>query len=194
MQHFFIAHHCRDKLVGNALGISVQQANPLNALYRVECIQQRRNFHRAAVLAKRRQVLRHQNDFLHALLRQKLGFLYHILYGAAAQIAANQRNGAVGAAVVAAFGNFQIGIVGRRGNHTRTAQGIILFCAVRLHGLFTAAHALLDDIYNVLVGCHTHHSIYFGDFRDNFMAVALGKTARYHHFQIRIFLFPGTRL
>ena len=66
------------------------------------------------ILAVARGVLRDDIQLAHALFRQALGFLYKILYFSAAEFSAYHRNGAEGAFVVAALGDFQIGGVKRR--------------------------------------------------------------------------------
>ena len=62
MQHLFVARHGRDKRVGDALRISVQQADPLDALHGVQRIQKLRDLHPAAVRAEGRDVLRHNDE------------------------------------------------------------------------------------------------------------------------------------
>ncbi len=58
-------------------------------------------------------VLADHQDFLHAGLDQALGFAEHIAHRTADQLAAHGRDDAEAAAVVAAFGNLQIGVVTR---------------------------------------------------------------------------------
>ena len=60
------------------------------------------------------RVLADDQEFLDALGRQRLGFRQHIAGGAARQGAAQGRNDAEGAGIVAAFGDFQIGVMRRR--------------------------------------------------------------------------------
>ena len=105
-QHLFVARHGRDKRVGDALRISVQQADPLDALHGVQRIQKLRDLHPAAVRAEGRDVLRHNNELFYAFTRQKARFGHNIRDGTAAQRAADERDGAVMAAVVAALGDF----------------------------------------------------------------------------------------
>src|SRR5690606_34038742 len=59
-------------------------------------------------------VLRDDQQLLHARLHQALGFAHDVADGAADQIAAHGRNDAEAAAVVAAFGNLQVGVMPRR--------------------------------------------------------------------------------
>ena len=81
MQHLFVARHGRDKRVGDALRISVQQADPLDALHGVQRIQKLRDLHPAAVRAEGRDVLRHNDELLYAFTRQKAIFKYALWRG-----------------------------------------------------------------------------------------------------------------
>jgi hypothetical protein len=58
-------------------------------------------------------VLRHHQQFLNAGTNQRLGLAHHLTDRPADQVAAHRRNDAEGAAVVAALGNLQVGIVAR---------------------------------------------------------------------------------
>ncbi|KAG0929904.1 hypothetical protein G6F31_017194 [Rhizopus arrhizus] len=59
-------------------------------------------------------VLRDHQHFLHAGLDQALGLAQHIAHRTADQVAAHRRDDAEAAAVIAAFGNLQVGVVARR--------------------------------------------------------------------------------
>ena len=58
-------------------------------------------------------VLGDHQQFLYAGIHQALGFVHDITDGPAHQLAAHVRDDAEGAAVVAAFGNLQVGVVAR---------------------------------------------------------------------------------
>ncbi len=62
-------------------------------------------------------VLRDHQQFLHTGLEQVLGFQHHLGNPARHEIAAHRRNDAEAAAMIAAFGNFQVRIVARRQLH-----------------------------------------------------------------------------
>src|SRR5690606_41956944 len=68
---------------------------------------------RSSDLAVGAGVLRDHQNLLDAGLDQPLGFAEHIAHWAADQLAAHGRDNAEAAAVVAAFGNLQVGIVAR---------------------------------------------------------------------------------
>ncbi|EGG98582.1 Putative membrane-associated oxidoreductase [gamma proteobacterium IMCC2047] len=56
-------------------------------------------------------VLRNDQQFLYAAFHQLFSFFYHAADGAADKIATHGGDDAEGATVVAAFGNFQVGVV-----------------------------------------------------------------------------------
>ena len=115
--------HQRDDLVDMRVGIDVVEADP--GAERAQLAGEidelgahvallpaaRRVFHVDAVGAG---VLRDDQQFLHAGLHQPLGLAQHVGGRARDEIAAQLRDDAEGAAVIAAFGNLQIGVVARR--------------------------------------------------------------------------------
>ena len=62
-------------------------------------------------------VLGDDQQLLHARVGQAFGFCQHLANRTAHQIATHRRDDAEGTAVVAAFGNFQVGVVARRQLH-----------------------------------------------------------------------------
>ena len=105
-QNLLVALHGGDELVGDALGVSIHDADPLNAGDLVELVQQLTDAARLApVLAVGSGVLRHHNKLLYALTGQPAGLGHAVGHIAAVQRAADARNGAVVAAVVAALGD-----------------------------------------------------------------------------------------
>ena len=84
-------------------------------------------------------VLRNHQQFFHAGFDQVLRFLHDVADRTADQIAAHRRDDAEGAAVVAAFGNFQIGIVPRRQADTlrrnQIGIGVVRFGQMRMYRL-----------------------------------------------------------
>ena len=120
--------HQRDHFVHMRIGIHVMQAHPRAppslfqlahrrsqlghaALERPAAPEAGAVFHVHAIGAG---VLRDHQQFLHARVDQVLRFLHHIADRAADQIAAQTGDDAEGAAVVAAFGNFHVGVMFRR--------------------------------------------------------------------------------
>ena len=87
-------------------------------------------------------VLGDHQQFLHAGIHQAPGFVHDITNGTADEFAAHVRDDAEGAAVVAAFGNLQVGIVARGqldalGRH-QVHKGVMVF--IRGHKLVHRAH------------------------------------------------------
>ena len=77
-------------------------------------------------------ILRHQHMLSHALFRQCADLVQHVLHFPGTEAAPNQRNGAVGAAVVAAVGNADIGGIRRGGQHPASGQDSIIPAAEAL--------------------------------------------------------------
>ena len=102
-----VAHHGGDKFVGDAFRVSVQHADPADALDLLQRVQQIADgAGLAPVLAVGGGVLRYNDQFAHTLARQPACLGNAVVQLAAAQLAADKRNGAVVAAVVAALGDF----------------------------------------------------------------------------------------
>ena len=102
-----VAHHGGDKFVGDAFRIGVQHANPADALDLLQRVQQIADgTGLAPVLAVGGGVLCHNDQLAHTLPRQPAGLGHAVVQLTAAQLAADQRDSAVVAAVVAALGNF----------------------------------------------------------------------------------------
>ena len=166
--------------------------NPADALDLVQLIQQLADAVLAPVVAVGGGILGHQHQLLHAFVGQPAGLGQAVLHGAAAQRAANQRNGTVVAAVVAALGNFQIGIVMGGGDHPSTAQGKIGLGAIVLPVLVLRAAAQpVDDLGNGLVGADAHHRIHLGNLGADLMLVPLGQAAGNHHLQVGVLFLIG---
>ena len=121
-QHRAVRHQ-RDHLVDVRIGIDVVQPHP--DAERAELAREIEEFrpHLAVLPAARgvfdvdavgRGVLRDHQQFLDAGRDQPLGLAQHVGGRARDQVAAQLRDDAEGAAVVAALGNLQIGVVPRR--------------------------------------------------------------------------------
>ena len=115
--------HQRDDLVDVRIGIDVVQPHPdAEFAERAREVDEFRAYVSVAPLARRvfnveavgGGVLRDDQQFLHAGLHQFLGFAQHVGGRARHEIAAQRRNDAERAAIIAALGNLQIGVVPRR--------------------------------------------------------------------------------
>jgi hypothetical protein len=104
--HLFVALHGGDEFIGDALRVGVHDADPFQPRHLVQLVQQLTDAAGLApVLAVGGGVLRHNNKLLHALTGQPAGFGNAVGHIAAVQRAADARDGAVVAAVVAALGD-----------------------------------------------------------------------------------------
>src|SRR5437588_7473311 len=66
-----------------------------------------------------RRILCHQNQFFHAFFRQLMSFRDDRSESTAAKVSAHLRNETEGTRTIAALGNFDKGIMGRRGEDAR---------------------------------------------------------------------------
>ena len=151
-QHVAVRHQ-RDDVVDMRVGIDVVQPHP--GAERAELAREIEELrpHLAVLPLARgvfdvdavgRGVLRDHQQFLDAGRDQPLGLAQHVGGGPRDQIAAQLRDDAEGAAVVAAFGNLQIGVVPRReldalGRH-QIEERIVLRRRGAVHGV---EHALV---------------------------------------------------
>ena len=102
-----VADEGRNKFIADTFRIGVQHANPADTVDFLQAVQQLTDgtgF--APVLTISSGVLGNQNQLPHALASQPAGLGHTVVDLAAAQRTADQRDGAVVAAVVAALGNF----------------------------------------------------------------------------------------
>ena len=103
---------------GNLVGISVEEANPLQAFDARELFQQQgQAIFQAKVFAEAGGVLSDERDFAHAGLGQPLGFRDDGFETPRAKLSAKLGNDAEAAGMIAAFGDFDIGRGSRRGQH-----------------------------------------------------------------------------
>ena len=105
--HLGIANQGGNKFIGDTFRIGVQHADPADAVDGLQLVEQLADSPRLApVLAVSGGVLGDQDQFLDTLTCQPAGLSHAVLDLPAAQRAADKRDGAVVAAVVAALGNF----------------------------------------------------------------------------------------
>ncbi len=140
--------HQRDQVVDAGVGIDVVQAHPESELAQFAAQLEQPRLHRPPVMeagavldvdAVGAGVLRNHQQFPDAGRGQHLGLAQYFADRARHQVAAQRGNDAEGAAVVAAFGNLQVGImVGRQADALRRHQvdeGIMRGRQVRMHRL-----------------------------------------------------------
>src|SRR5271165_3706140 len=114
------------------VGIGVEEAHPAHLLDLSQSLQQQRQaILQAEVFAVARSVLPDQSDLAYALLRQPLRFGNHRLEATRAKLAAQLRNNAERAGMIAAFGDLDVcRMLGRR----EQAGGVLVVKIVRQIG------------------------------------------------------------
>ena len=103
--HLFIAAQRGNEFIRDALGVSVQDADPADSLHPVQLVQQLADAVFAPVAAVGGGILRHQHQLPDPFACQPTGLGHSVGQRAAAQRAPDQRDGTVMAAVVAALGD-----------------------------------------------------------------------------------------
>ena len=105
---------------GDLVGIGVEETHPAQSVdLRQPFEQQREAVLQAEVFAVAGGVLPDERDFAHALLREALGFGDDRLEAPRAELAAQLRNDAERAGMIAAFGDLDVSRVLRRGQQAR---------------------------------------------------------------------------
>ena len=104
-----------DQFFGDLVGIEVVQTDPVEVELAQLAQQRRKLMFAVEVRAVARDVLRDNDEFLHARGGKLARLVEKLRHRAAAIAPAQARDHAIGAAVVAALGNAEIGIPWRRG-------------------------------------------------------------------------------
>ena len=142
-----LAHQVK-QLVGKAERIAVMQADPLEAVDVAKGLHQLHDVGLSVeVVAVIGQVLGNEDQFLHALLGQFLGFVKQVGQRHGNVAATDERNGTEGAAAVATFGDFEVSIVLGGGQHAAAA-------IFRLHFLFQQVGGDEVDVLHAIEGVH----------------------------------------
>ncbi len=109
-----------DQLRRNRIRIGIQHAEPVDAVDALQMMEQvEQHGPTVAILTVAGGVLRNQRKLAYAAVGQTLCLVDELFERFTDEIAANQRNCAVGAAVVAAVRDSKICAVARRGQHPR---------------------------------------------------------------------------
>ena len=123
--------HQREQLVDVRIGIDVVQPHPLEQLPQALAQRDQIGWQRlpaplvaavAEVHAIGGRVLGDDQEFLHAGFRQRLRLTQHLTHRPRCQLAAQARNHAEGAAVVAALGDLEVSVMARRQLHAVGGQ------------------------------------------------------------------------
>ena len=175
-QDLFLPGHRVDQFLGDLVRIEVVQADPVDAADGAEFTQQFRQLVAAVqVDTVAGDVLGDDDQFLHAAAGQLLRLRQDIFHGAAAVFAPQGGDDAVGAVVVAALGDAQIRRVFRR------EQDAVALVHRRVDAAEKAGRAarrdLLQGIHDVHIAAAAQNAVHLGQFREDLLAVALGKAA-----------------
>ena len=164
-----------DQLVGDAVGVEVVQADPVEVQLAQLPQQLRQLFLLIKIHAVAGDVLRNDDALLHAAVRQRLGLDQNVLHPAAAVLAPQGGNDAVGAAVAAPLGDAEIGVVHGGGDDPRQLlhRGVYVGkMAVSLSG----GH-LFHGGNDVAVAAGAEHRVDLGQLVEHIVLVALRHAA-----------------
>ena len=129
------------------------------------------------VRAVARDVLRDDDEFLHARGRKLARLVQKFVHRAAAVTAAQARNDAVGTAVVAALGDAQIRIPWGCGEDARAALLAVVDIAHVTGAQRLRAHHLVDGKGNVAVAAGAEHRVDLRQLMEHIVLVALRHAA-----------------
>ena len=172
-----LACHHVDQLVRHAVGIAVENADPAEAVDFAQLLEQLRELRRAVqILSVAGGVLSDDVELFHALRGKLTRFLEYILHRAAAEPAADQRNRAVGAAIVAALRDLEISGVGGSGLHSAAAERKLQFVGEKLH--LVACKRFEHDVGDFIVRADADGGVDLIELLGDLVLIALGKAAR----------------
>ena len=175
-----------NQLVGDLVGVAVQNADPGDIRLLGDLADQLgQGIAAVEILAVAGGILSNQRQLLDAQGVHVLGLGHHVLHGTGAELAADGGDGAVGAAVVTALGDLEVGGVVGGGEDAVAAQtdgvlvlkgAILLACGdVLALGLLFYC---LDGVHDVVDTAYAEKSVHLGQLLQDLLAVALGETAR----------------
>ena len=166
-----------NQFIRKVIGIQVHNANPLDAFQLVEITQQLRQKQLAGeILAVACGVLRNYNQLLDAVSSKASGLCHNIFIRTAGVGTAQLRNNAVGAAVVAALGNFQIRHVIRRGQHSGQSLHIFAFQLLQMLYALACQH-LVDNPTDIGEAVGADDSVYLRHAFEKLVCIALAEAA-----------------
>ena len=173
-----MARHSVQQFFVDLIRVAVEHPQPFHAGNFRRPFQQLRQLGMAdPVDAEAGGILSHQNVLLHAFFRQRANFVQHVLHFPGTEAAPDQGDGAVGAAVVTAVSNADVGGIGRGGQHPAAGQNGIIPAA---EALALAVQGRLQRLRQTRVLAHAHQQIDLRHIGHELFFVALGQTARSH--------------
>ena len=117
------------------------------------------------------RVLRDDDQLLHAVLSQHSRLIEAVVHRAAAVAAPQRRDDAVGAVVVAALGDLQVGVVVRCGQDAAGFAHRRVDVSEFADGL--AAQQPLHNRDNIVIAARAEHAVYLRHFAQDFVLIAL---------------------
>ena len=165
-----------DQLFADGFRVEVVNADPVEAIDLTKLAQQLRQLPRTVeVFAIAAGVLRDDDQFLHAVLGERLGLGDQLLHLPAAVMAAQLRNDAERAIVVTALGDLEIGILLRR---RQDAARLVQRGADVVEALiFLPVQDLLRRVDNVVIRARAEHTVDLRHLVHDLLLIALGQTA-----------------
>ena len=164
-----------DEFVVDLVGIEVVEPNPMEGQLAELSEELAQTAAAVEVGAIPGNVLGNDQQLLHAAVRQAPGLLQQGLEVPAAVAAPEVWDDTVGAAVIAALGDLQVGGIGGRGHHTRAIlDGMVDVPEV---GGGVPLHDGLDGGNDVGVAAGAQDTVHLGQLLQDLILVALGKAA-----------------
>ena len=172
-----------NKFIGNAFGISVQNAYPFQTVYLAQFVQQiRQRQFIVQIQSVTGSILRNNDKFLNSFIRKLPRLFYNILNRAASVTSAYLRNSAISTAVVAPIGDTQISVMRHSGQNPLSLHRMFFFFAVTayLPVCFAVCH-FVDYLGDMSVFRNSDNRVNLGIFFLKFIAVTFRKATRYHN-------------
>ena len=173
-----------EKAVADVRRVGVHHPHPLNPIRVRQLAQQMRQRVRfVQVLAITRRILRDQDQFLHALFGKLVCFGDDRSKPATAKMTAHLRNKTEGTGTVAPFGNLDIGVLARRGEHARRRLVVEIGRALiseRNHRQRTRVRLGIANAEDVRDLTGADESIDFGHFGFQLVPIAFDQTSGNH--------------
>ena len=174
---------CVDELVREVDRVGVKDADPLDALKRVEFAQKLREAHAAVqIQSVVGGVLSDQNQLADSIGRQFARFAGDLLDRLGDVLAAHAGDGAEGAQAIAAFGDLQVGIVPRRDPQARRVfERADRRRAKQAALLETLSQGAVDDLGDFFAAENADDVIDLGNLLEEVLLLAFGQAAGHDH-------------
>ena len=182
--------HFRNKLVGDLVGVAVEQTEPLDLSLLCQTAQKLGELvFSVKIDTVASGVLSYDSQLLYPEIFKVLCLADEIVHGAGAEFSADVGNCTVGAAVVAALCDLQVRRMVGSGQNSVATQLHGVFVLVR--GISLALGYSLDRVHDVVDTADAQNRVNLGELLEDRVAIALGQTARDDDaLQIFVFLEP----